>query len=72
MAEKGELERMKKEKEDWRQSKRKELIQKIMLDKRIPTAKANEQKKITDFIAQEVKEEIQIEDQAVKGYINLC
>ena len=46
MAEKGELERMKKEKEDWRQSKRKELIQKIMLDKRIPTAKANEQKKI--------------------------
>ena len=25
-----------------------------MFDKRIPTAKANEQKKITDFIAQEV------------------
>ena len=29
-----------------------------MLDKRIQTAKANEQRKIIDFIAQEVQEEI--------------
>ena len=58
MAAKGKLEIMKKEKEDWRQSKRKEFIQKIMFDKGIPAAKVNEQKKITDFIAQEVQEEI--------------
>ena len=42
-----------------------------MLDKRIQTAKANEQRKIIDFIAQEVQEEIQIEDQIMKGYIYL-
>jgi len=71
MAAKGKLEIMKKEKEDWRQSKRKEFIQKIMFDKGIPAAKVNEQKKITDFIAQEVQEVIQIEDQVVKGYIDL-
>ena len=67
MAEQGEFEKMKKEKEDSKLKKRRDLLQNIMFNKRIPTAKVNEQKKITDFIAQEVQEEIQIETKWRKG-----
>ena len=71
MAEQEEFEKMKKEKEDSKLKKRRDLLQNIMFNKRIPTAKVNEQKKITDFIAQEVQEEIQIEDQVEKGHMDL-
>ena len=42
-----------------------------MLNKRIRTAYKNEQQKITDFLAQEDKEELIEEDPRKRGYLNL-
>lgn len=53
MAEQGEFEKLKEEKIDWKQKRRKELLIKTMISKSNPTAKVNEQKKIKDFISQE-------------------
>ena len=71
MAEIDEFEILKNEREKRKINERKKLIQKIMLNKRILTAYKNEQQKITDFLAQEDKEELIEEDPRKRGYLNL-
>ena len=71
MAEIDEFEILKNEREKRKINERKKLILKIMLDKRIQTAYKNEQQKITDFLAQEDKEELIEEDPRKRGYLNL-
>ena len=61
-----EKENLKEEGINGRLKRRKELIQKILIDKRIPNVQQKEQKKIRDFFSPKEKE-TQAEDPVEKG-----
>ena len=63
-------ENLKEERINERLKRRKDLIQKIMFDKRFPNSQQKEQKKIHNFFSPEVKE-VQKEDPVEKGKLDL-